>query len=105
MVGKPNAAKMSLKNLAVVYFGNDWFAENRTSSHHIARLLSERHPVLYVETPGLRAPKANKRDFKKLRQKLARAFRPAQPVHDNLWVLTVPQNPFRRLPLARLLNE
>jgi glycosyltransferase involved in cell wall biosynthesis len=95
---------MALENIAVVYFGNDWFAENRTSSHHIARLLSKRYPVLYVETPGLRAPKANKRDLKKLWQKLKRALRPAQLVHDNLWVLTVPQNPFRRLPFARALN-
>ena len=32
----------------IVYFGNDWFAENRNSSHHIAQRLSERHPLLYV---------------------------------------------------------
>ena len=33
----------------IVYFGNDWFPENRTSSHHIAQRLSERYPLLYVE--------------------------------------------------------
>jgi len=30
-----------LLDYSVVYFGNDWFAENRTSSHHIARRLGK----------------------------------------------------------------
>ena len=35
----------------IVYFGNEWFAENRTSSHHMARRLSEEVP-LDVGAPG-----------------------------------------------------
>src|ERR1700685_1413555 len=84
--------------LSIVYFGNDWFAENRTSSHHIARWLGERFPVLYIETPGMRAPSASRRDFKKLWRKLIRALRPPQRVGESLWVMTMPQIPFRRLP-------
>ena len=40
----------SLAQFAIIYFGNDWFAENRTSSHHIAGF--ERTRVLYVDSPG-----------------------------------------------------
>ena len=40
--------------LAIVFFGNDWSAENRTSSHHIARWLARQFPVYYIECPGLR---------------------------------------------------
>ena len=46
-----------------IYFGNDWFAENRTSSHHIAKRLGARFPILYVEVPGLKAPQTNPRDL------------------------------------------
>src|SRR5262249_33297459 len=55
----------SLREFGIIYFGNDWFAENRTSSHHVAERLSERTRVLYVDSPGLRAPKANARDLRK----------------------------------------
>ena len=34
-----------------IYFGNDWSAENRTSSHHIAKRLGAKFPLLYVEVP------------------------------------------------------
>jgi glycosyltransferase involved in cell wall biosynthesis len=89
----------------IVYFGNDWFAENRTSSHHIARLLAQRLPVLYIETPGMRAPSASKRDFKKLWRKLVKATKPPQLMPEHVWVMTMPQIPFRRLPLVGWLNR
>jgi glycosyltransferase involved in cell wall biosynthesis len=91
--------------LGVVYFGNDWFAENRTSSHHIARLLGERFPLLYVETPGLRAPSASGRDFRKLWRKLRRAAKPPQRVGEHMWVMTMPQIPYRRFPFIGQLNQ
>ena len=64
---------VSLEHFAIIYFGNDWFAENRTSSHHVAERLAERTRVLYVDVPGLRAPKATGRDLKKLCRKLLSA--------------------------------
>jgi glycosyltransferase involved in cell wall biosynthesis len=95
---------IALDQFGIVYFGNDWSAENRTSSHHIAERLAERTRVLYVDTPGLRAPKANGRDLKKLCGKLLSALRRPRPVGDRLWQISVPQIPFRRLPLVRQLN-
>jgi glycosyltransferase involved in cell wall biosynthesis len=92
-------------DLEFVYFGNDWFAENRTSSHHIARRLGSRFPLLYVESPGLRAPKATGRDLRKLFTKLRRAFRPPQVVAPHFWVMTLPQIPLRRLAMVRTINR
>ena len=92
-------------HMPIVYFGNDWFAENRTSSHHIAKRLAERHPLLYVESPGLRAPKANARDARKLWQKLRRAASRPSHIHRQMWQMTLPQIPFRRLPLVGALNQ
>lgn len=89
---------------AVVYFGNDWSAENRTSSHHIARRVAKWHPLLYVEVPGLRAPKASGRDMRKLWRKLRQAFQAPRPVGEQMWCITMPQIPFRRWAAVRKLN-
>jgi glycosyltransferase involved in cell wall biosynthesis len=89
---------------AIVYFGNDWSAENRTSSHHIARRLAEHAPLLYVEVPGLRAPNTSGRDVRKLWRKAMQAFRAPKPVGERMWCLTMPQVPFRRIRLVRRAN-
>src|SRR5262245_2217684 len=99
------APKAPGKPLSIVYFGNDWSAENRTSSHHIAERLAARMPLLYIDSPGLRAPKASGRDFRKIFRKLASALRPPRPIGPHMWHMSTPQIPFRRLPLINSLNR
>jgi glycosyltransferase involved in cell wall biosynthesis len=89
----------------VVYFGNDWFAENRTSSHHIARRLAKHVPLLYVDSPGLRAPNTSGRDLKRLWRKLVDAVRLPRQLDENFWHCTVPQIPYRRVPGVNILNQ
>lgn len=97
--------QLSFRGLGVVYFGNDWHAENRTSSHHIAERLAALMPVLYVASPGLRAPQASARDIRRLLRKLAAALKPPTRLRDNFWLCTVPQIPFRRLPGIDTVNR
>jgi glycosyltransferase involved in cell wall biosynthesis len=92
-------------NCAIVYFGNGWFGENRTSSHHVADLLSRRIPLLYVDCPGIRAPQVSGRDWKKIWRVLASAFRLPQRLENGMWHMTMPQIPFRTLPFISKLNE
>lgn len=94
-----------LPDVGIVYFGNDWHAGNRTSSHHVAQRLAGRLTVLYVDSPGMRAPTASGRDAGRLWRKLRQTFRKASLVHDGLWHCTVPQLPWRRLPGAAALNR
>ncbi len=89
----------------ILYFGNDWFAENRTSSHHIARWLAKGHRVYYIECPGLRAPKGTGHDLKKIWSKLGRFARGAKPVEGGLKVRTLLQVPLHRFALVRRLNR
>src|SRR5262245_15966851 len=89
---------------AILYFGNDWAAENRTSSHQIARWLAQGHRVYYVECPGLRAPKSTGRDLKKIWTKLGRFFGGVRQVDENLKVWTLLQIPLHRFALVRWLN-
>lgn len=87
-----------LAGYAIVHFGNDWRAENRTSSHHIASVLSRRLPVLYVSTPGFRAPSAMKRDVSRIFNKLREAPRLPERVSEKMWAMTMPQLPFSGVP-------
>lgn len=95
----------ALHGLGVVYFGNGWHAENRTSSHHVALRLARHLPVLYVDSPGMRAPNASGRDFRRAFAKLRDALRPPMQVAPGLWHCTVPQLPFRRLPGVEAFNR
>lgn len=104
---RANGAGMDdpIQRLGIVYFGNDWNAENRTSSHHVALRLARRTPVLYVDSPGMRAPSGSGRDVRRAVRKLAATFRRPQRVHDGLWHCTVPQLPFRRVPGVHSFNR
>lgn len=95
----------ALGRLGVVYFGNSWHAENRTSSHHVARRLAGVTPVLYVDSPGMRAPSANGRDLRRIWRTLRNTFSPPRPVASNLWHCTVAQLPLRYLPGVEAFNR
>jgi glycosyltransferase involved in cell wall biosynthesis len=89
----------------ILYFGNDWFTENRTSSHHIARRLAKLHRVYYLECPGLRAPRGEERDLAKVGSTLLRFLRGPVPVLDGLKVRTLLQLPLHRYALVRWANR
>lgn len=94
-----------LAHYSIVYFGNDWRAENRTSSHHVARRLAARFPLLYVDCPGLRAPAATARDLRRLARKIRETASGPEPVSPQMWRCTLPQVPFRRLSAVNAFNE
>ena len=89
----------------ILYFGNDWSADNRTSSHHIARRLARRHRVYYVECPGLRAPKRSGRDARKVWSKLWRFLRGVRPTPQGVMVRTLLQIPLHRFAVMRWFNR
>lgn len=95
----------ALDNHAIVYFGNDWFGENRTSSHHIARRLGARFRLLYVEVPGLRAPSASGRDLSKLWRKLGKSVERPRQIGPAMWHMTLPQIPYRNAPGVAAMNR
>ena len=95
----------ALQGYGIVYFGNDWYAENRTSSHHVAARLARSLPVLYVDSPGMRAPNASGRDLKRAVRKVLAAFKRPTLVGEGLWHCTVPQLPLRRLPGVDAFNR
>jgi glycosyltransferase involved in cell wall biosynthesis len=89
----------------IIYFGNDWNADNKTSSHHIAERLSIKNRLLYVESPGLRRPRGSSRDFKRVIQKFIKWIKGPKKIHSNLYVLPLFLLPFHSKPKIRKLNE
>jgi glycosyltransferase involved in cell wall biosynthesis len=94
-----------LDSYSVIYFGNDWLAENRTSSHHVASRLAQRLPLLYVDCPGLRPPAATARDLRRLMRKIAETLRGLRLIEPQMWHCTLPQIPFRRSAVLQAVNR
>lgn len=88
----------------IVFFGNDWRAENRTSSHQIARRLAARTSLVYFECPGLRSPSRSRRDFRKLFSKV-RKFSRGSVYQDGVVVATLLQLPLHRFAAIRGFNR
>ncbi len=94
-----------MNNFEIIYFGNDWFAENKTSSHHIAERFAQRNKILYVECPGLRMPKGNTRDFRKIFKKIWKCISKPEQIGKQFWVYTLFQIPLHRFTFIRAFNE
>ncbi|HEX8916669.1 MAG TPA: glycosyltransferase [Humisphaera sp.] len=84
----------------------DWDHPYWTNKQYVAEQLAALgHRVLYVESQGLRAPKASTRDLKRIAARLRRGSAPPRRVRENLWVwspLVVPLQSFRAV---RALNR
>ena len=67
----------------------DWAEKYWTNKQRMAVEFAKRgYRVLYVESFGLRAPGANKKDFSRLFRRLITGLKPAKKVADNIWVLS-----------------
>ncbi len=89
----------------ILYFNNDWDADNRTSSHHIARALARHHRLVYFECPGLRPPRASGHDLQRAAAKVRIASAPPRRVAEGLAVATLLQLPFHGRPVLERLNR
>jgi hypothetical protein len=89
----------------IVYVANDWHAENKTSAHHVAEVLSRDNRILYVEAAGQRAPRASGRDLRKILRKLRGALQPPRRVEAGVWLFSPLILPFHRHAAVRRLNR
>lgn len=89
----------------IVYFSNDWSADNRTSSRHIVDQLSQKNKILYVESSGLRVPSTNVHDIKRIFEKLKRFFYGPQIVRKNVYRFSPLLLPFHRYDVVQKINR
>jgi glycosyltransferase involved in cell wall biosynthesis len=80
----------------------DWDHPFWTNKQHVAvALASLGHRVLYVESVGLRPPRLEAQDLRRIWRRLRRGLRPPRRVAPRLWVwspllLPAPRSPFQR---------
>jgi glycosyltransferase involved in cell wall biosynthesis len=90
----------------VLFSTADWNWPYWTNKQHMAVHLAARgHPVLYVESVGIRRPTLDRRDVARIVGRVRRAIAPVVEARPNLWVLpplTIPAG--HRLPMIARFN-
>jgi len=94
-----------LEGQDIIYLANDFHADNRTSSHHIAEQLARHNRLLYIEAGGTRRPRASGRDVRRIFQKIRRWLSGARREGENVWVGTLFLLPFHGSSLVRRVNR
>lgn len=102
-----NSLEIIVKNKKwdIIYIGNEYGSDNRTSSHHIAKRLAENHNLLYVEASGLRKPRATGSDLKKIITRIKKIFSPIRLLEPGLRVRSLFILPFPYIPFIPWVNK
>lgn len=97
-------ARRALRGRDLVVFSNDWDGDP-LSKVHIMRILARDNRVLWVNSIGNRAPRANAHDVKRIFKKLASFTEGLREVETNLFVLAPLAVPFYGSEWVRTLNR
>jgi glycosyltransferase involved in cell wall biosynthesis len=97
-------ARRALRGRDLVVFSNDWDGDP-LSKVHIMRILSRDNRVLWVNSIGNRAPKANAHDLQRIWKKLSSFTEGIREVEPNLFVLAPLAIPFYGSEAVRAANR
>jgi glycosyltransferase involved in cell wall biosynthesis len=86
-------ASSALRGRDLVVFSNDWDGDP-LSKTHLMRILAKENRILWVNSIGNRAPKANAHDLRRIAAKLSRFTEGVREVEPNLFVLSPLALPF-----------
>lgn len=96
--------RRALRGRDLVVFSNDWDGDP-LSKVHIMRILSKENRVLWVNSIGNRAPKANAHDLQRIWRKLSSFTEGIREVEPNLFVLAPLAIPFYGSEAVRTTNR
>lgn len=96
--------RRALRGRDLVVFSNDWDGDP-LSKVHIMRILSRDNRVLWVNSIGNRAPKANAHDLQRIWRKLSTFTEGIREVEPNLFVLAPLAIPFYGSETVRATNR
>jgi len=99
----PWSAQSMLEGKSIICFAHDWDGDP-TSKTHIMRILARRNRVLWVNSIGMRRPRASGADVRRLADKLRRGLGPSREVEPNLFVVNPLALPLPGVALADWLN-
>jgi glycosyltransferase involved in cell wall biosynthesis len=96
--------RRALRGRDLVVFSNDWDGDP-LSKTHIMRILSRDNRILWVNSIGNRAPRANAHDLARIKKKLASFTEGIREVEPNIFVLSPLAIPFYGSDLVRSANR
>jgi teichuronic acid biosynthesis glycosyltransferase TuaC len=97
--------KQALKKKDILFFSSDdWDSGLKTSKFHLAIRLAKTNRVVFIESIGLRSPKAGKRDLKKIFYKTGKWLKGLRRINENLFVFTPLVLPWHSNKFAKLIN-
>jgi glycosyltransferase involved in cell wall biosynthesis len=99
----PWSAQSMLEGQSIICFAHDWDGDP-TSKTHIMRILARRNRVLWVNSIGMRRPRASGADVRRLASKLRRGLGPSREVEPNLFVVNPLALPLPGVAIADWLN-
>ena len=98
----PSEAKRDIVLLATA----DWDHPFWTNKQHVASALADLgHRVLYIESVGLRSPRLEAQDLRRIGRRLRRGFLPPRRVASRIWVWSPLLMPAAHSGLKRLINQ
>jgi glycosyltransferase involved in cell wall biosynthesis len=97
-------SRRALRGRDLVVFSNDWDGDP-LSKVHIMKILSRENRILWVNSIGNRAPRANAHDAKRIFSKLEKFTEGIKEVQPNLFVLSPLAIPFYGSELVRNANR
>ncbi len=93
-----------LEGQSIICVSQDWQGDP-TSKTHIMRVLSKKNRVLWVNSIGMRRPKAAASDFRRLVAKLRRIVSGVRQVEPNIYVMDPPVLPLPGVAAAERVNR
>src|SRR5918999_2486620 len=99
-----DVARRALRGRDLVVFSKDWDGDP-LSKTHIMRILSRDNRILWVNSIGNRAPRANAHDLQRIWRKLASFTEGIREVEPNLFVLAPLAIPFYGSEVVRSANR
>lgn len=91
-------------NIPIICYAEDW-GRLPSSTQHIMRQLSKTHPILWVDSLGLRTPSASGGDFNRIFSKIKKSFSGIREIEPNIYVLSPLVIPLYKFGLIRWINK
>lgn len=88
----------------IICFANDWDSDP-LSKKHIMKRLARHNRVLWVDSVGIRTPRASARDVRRAWTKLGKWAKGIREVAPNMFVYSPVVIPFHGIPAARRINQ
>ncbi|MEM6251683.1 MAG: glycosyltransferase [Cyanobacteria bacterium P01_D01_bin.156] len=97
---------MAFPTDVIVFSTADWSQDNWTNNQHVSQSLAQKgFRVLYIESLGLRQPKASKRDLSRIFKRLFKSLRGIRKVESNVWVFSPLVIPLHHVAVVQWINQ